>query len=41
MNIVLHMEWVAAFVHLNKLNCCANNGIILGILYNVMNEHLM
>jgi len=27
------MEWVAAFVHLDQINCCANNRIISGILY--------
>lgn len=33
------MEWVAAALHLDQINCCANIGIISGILYNE-NEHL-
>ena len=28
------MEWVAASVHLDQINCCANNRIIPGIVYN-------
>jgi hypothetical protein len=37
--IVFYMEWVAASVHLDQINSCANSGIISDILCNE-NEHL-
>jgi len=34
------MEWVAAYVHLDQINCCDNNRIISGIPYNDLTPDL-